>query len=76
MTKSHLFGVAILLSALSATPAFAQWSFRNQEPSAYAAIYPNGNPNDSARPAADAQAMTPRLIMRHSLPGTRAKSSK
>ena len=56
MTKSHLFGVAIVLSALSATLVFAQWSFRDQEPAAYAAMYPNGDPSASARPAADAQA--------------------
>ncbi|MCK1391408.1 hypothetical protein [Bradyrhizobium sp. 1] len=44
MTKSKLFVVAaVAISAALATPAFAQW--QSQEPAAYAAQYPNGDPN-------------------------------
>jgi hypothetical protein len=41
MTKSRLFVAAIALSAIVATPAFAQW--QSQEPAAFAAQYPNGD---------------------------------
>jgi hypothetical protein len=49
MTKSQLFVAAIVVSATIATPALAQW--QTQEPGAYQAMYPNGEPGAaSARP--------------------------
>jgi hypothetical protein len=75
MTSFKLFGVAMVLSVLVAAPAMAQPAV--QEPG-MAAFY---NPNDdlgigTTRPAANAQAQSPRLIMRHPLPAPRARTSK
>ena len=75
MTRFKLFSAALILSAIAATPAFAQW--QSQEPASYQAQYPNGDRNlGLTRPVADAHAMIPRLIMRHRLPATHAKVSK
>ena len=43
MTKFKLLGIAAVLSAAVVSPALAQ--FAQQEPAAYASIYPNGDPS-------------------------------
>ena len=67
MTKTRFFGVAAFLSVLIASPASAQHMI--DEPGMYAFYHPNGNLGiGSARSAVDAQAMAPRLVMRHAIP--------
>lgn len=76
MTRFKLFGAVVVLSAVIATPAFAQW--QTSEPAAYQAQYPNGDPSFGLmRPMADAHAMMMApLTMRHALPMRHAKVSK
>jgi hypothetical protein len=67
MTKTRLFGAAALLSVLIASPAAAQHMI--DEPGMYAFYHPNGDLGiGSARSPVDAQAMAPRLVMRHAMP--------
>jgi hypothetical protein len=64
MSKTRFFGAAALLSVLIASPASAQHMI--DEPGMYAFYHPNGDLGiGSARPPVDAQAMLPRLVMRH-----------
>jgi hypothetical protein len=64
MTKTRFFGAAALLSVLIGSPASAQHMI--DEPGMYAFYHPNGDLGiGSARPPVDAQAMAPRLVMRH-----------
>jgi hypothetical protein len=75
MTMFKLFGAAAVLSALIAAPVSAQQAV--DEPGMFAFYHPNGDLGiGSARRSADAQAMAPRLIMRHPLPVRHATSSK
>jgi hypothetical protein len=57
MSRFKLFGVALILSAATATPVFAQAAI--QEPGAYAFYHPDGDllHAGSARLAPDAMAM-------------------
>jgi hypothetical protein len=57
MSRFKLSGVALILSAATATPVFAQAAI--QEPGAYAFYHPDGDllHARSARPASDAMAM-------------------
>ena len=67
MTKTRFFGAAALLSVLIGSPASAQHMI--DEPGMYAFYHPNGDLGiGSARPPVDAQAMAPRLVMRHGTP--------
>ena len=67
MTKTRFFGAAALLSVLIGSPASAQHMI--DEPGMYAFYHPNGDLGiGSARPPVDAQAMAPRLVMRHAMP--------
>jgi hypothetical protein len=67
MTETRLFGAAALLSVLIASPAAAQHMI--DEPGMYAFYHPNGDLGiGSARSPVDAQAMAPRLVMRHAMP--------
>jgi hypothetical protein len=64
MAKTQFFGAATLLSVLIGSPASAQHMI--DEPGMYAFYHPNGDLGlGSARSPVDAQAMTPRLVMRH-----------
>jgi hypothetical protein len=73
MTKTRFFGAATLLSVLIGSPASAQHMI--DEPGMYAFYHPNGDLGiGSARPPVDAQAMLPRLVMRH--PITRSMKSR
>ena len=66
MTKTF-FGAATLLSVLIGSPASAQHMI--DEPGMYAFYHPNGDLGlGSARSPVDAQAMAPRLVMRHPIP--------
>jgi len=78
MTGFKFFGAAAIFAALLASPASAQ-PHMIDEPGMFAFVYPNGDLGiGSARPAADAraqaQATTPRLIMRHPIPARQVKS--
>ena len=67
MTKTKFLGAAALLSVLIGSPASAQHMI--DEPGMYAFYHPNGDLGiGSARPPVDAQAMLPRLVMRHAIP--------
>ena len=67
MTKTRHFGAAALLSVLIGSPASAQHMI--DEPGMYAFYHPNGDLGiGSARSPVDAQAMAPRLVMRHAMP--------
>jgi len=67
MTKTRFFGAAALLSVLIGSPASAQHMI--DEPGMYAFYHPNGDLGiGSARSPVDAQAMAPRLVMRHAMP--------
>ena len=67
MSKTRLFGFAALLSVLIGSPASAQHMI--DEPGMYAFYHPNGDLGiGSPRPPLDAQAMAPRLVMRHAIP--------
>lgn len=75
MTRFKLFSAVLVLSAVVATPAFAQW--QTSEPAAYQAQYPNGDASfGPRRPFADTHAMMPPLVMRHALPMRHAKASR
>ena len=75
MTKTRLFGAAALLSVLIASPAAAQHMI--DEPGMYAFYHPNGDLGiGSARSPVDAQAMAPRLVMRHPILARPVKSRK
>ena len=67
MSKTRFFGAAALLSVLIASPASAQHMI--DEPGMYAFYHPTGDLGiGSPRAPLDAQAMAPRLVMRHALP--------
>jgi hypothetical protein len=77
MTRFKLPGAVAIVSALIASPAFAQHMI--EEPGMFAFVHPDGDLGiGSARPAVEAQAQirAPRLIMRHPLTARRAASSK
>ena len=64
MTTFKLLGAAAILSVLFLASAQAQAVI--DEPGLFAFYHPNGDLcAGSPRPAADAQAMAPRLMMRH-----------
>ena len=74
MTRIKLLGAISALSSLIAAPASAQHMI--DEPGMYAFYRPNGDLGiGSARPL-DAQAMAPRLVMRHPMIARRAKPQK
>jgi len=67
MTKIKFLGAAALLSVLIGSPASAQHMI--DEPGMYVFYHPNGDLGiGSARSPVDAQAMAPRLVMRHAIP--------
>jgi hypothetical protein len=73
MTRFKLFSAALVLSAVVATPAFAQW--QTSEPAAYQAQYPNGDASfGPTRPFADTHAMMSPLVMHHALPMRHTKA--
>jgi hypothetical protein len=77
MTSLKLLGAAMVLSALIAAPAMAQPVV--SEPGMEAFVHPNSDLGiGSAWPAinAQAQAQSPRLIMRHPLTAPRAKPNR
>jgi hypothetical protein len=77
MTRFKLFGAAAVLAALIASPASAEDQLATQEPGMWAFYHPNGDSGTaSARPAADAQAMAPRLIMSHPIVARHVKPGK
>lgn len=59
MTKSKLFVAAIAISSALATPAFAQWQWQQQEPAAYASMYPNGDRGLASAATRDTMAFVP-----------------
>ena len=67
MTRSIPAIVTALLLTSIATPVFAQAAI--QEPGLYSFYHPNGDLGiSSPRASLDAQAMAPRLVMRHAMP--------
>ena len=67
MTKIPFFGAVAAFSVLIGSPASAQHMI--DEPGMYAFYHPNGDLGiGSARSPIDAQAMAPRLVMRHPIP--------
>jgi hypothetical protein len=77
MTSFKLFGAAAVLAVLIASPASAEDPLAASEPGMWAFYHPNGDlGNGSARPVANAQAMTPRLVMSHPIVARHAKSRK
>ena len=67
MSKIRFFRAAALLSVLIGSPASAQHMI--DEPGMYAFYHPTGDLGiGSQRAPLDAQAMAPRLVMRHALP--------
>src|SRR4051794_8572428 len=74
MTRLKILGAAAVVSALIAAPASAQLA--QQEPGLWAFYHPNGDSNSASARPAEAQAMAPRLIMRHPVPARQAKSVK
>jgi hypothetical protein len=75
MTKIKFLSAAALLSVLIASPASAQHMI--DEPGMYAFYRPNGDLGiGSARSLVDAQAMAPRLVMRHPMIVRHAKPQK
>ena len=73
MTTFKLLGAAAVLSAIIVSQATAQPVV--QEPGLAAFYHPDSNLGmGSSRPAADAQAMAPRPVMRH--PARQARSAK
>jgi hypothetical protein len=77
MTSYKLFGAAAVLAALIASPASAADPLATQEPGMYAFYHPNGDLGiASARPAADANAMAPRLVMSHPIVTRHVKPRK
>jgi hypothetical protein len=74
MTGIKFLSATVLL-ALIASSASAQPVI--DEPGMFAFVYPNGDLGiGTSRPPADAMAMAPRLIMRHTLPARHAKAHK
>jgi hypothetical protein len=64
MTRIPFFGAVVAFSALIGSPASAQHMI--DEPGMYAFYHPNGYLGiGAARSPIDAQAMAPRLVMRH-----------
>jgi len=64
MIRIKLLGAAVGLSVLIVSPASAQHMI--DEPGMFAFYHPNGDLGiGSARSPIDAQAMAPRLVMRH-----------
>ena len=75
MTMTQLLGAATALSVLIVSPASAQHMI--DEPGMYAFYRPNGDLGiGSARSPIDAQAMAPRLVMRHPVLARPMKSRK
>ena len=75
MTSLNLLGAALVLSLLTATPATAQPVV--SEPGMEAFVHPNSDLGiGSPWPAINAQAPSPRLIMRHPLAAPRVKPGK
>jgi len=75
MTMIQLLGTAVALSVLIVSPASAQHMI--DEPGMYAFYHPNGDLGiGSARSPIDAQAMAPRLVMRHPILARPMKSRK
>jgi hypothetical protein len=75
MTMIHRLGAAAALSVLIVSPASAQHMI--DEPGMYAFYHPNGDLGiGSARSPIDAQAMAPRLVMRHPILARPMKSRK
>ena len=75
MTKTRFFGAATLLSVLIGSPASAQHMI--DEPGMYAFYHPNGNLGiGAARSPIDAQAMAPRLVMRHPIVARRTMKTR
>jgi hypothetical protein len=66
MARIKFLGAAALLSVLIVSPASAEHMI--DEPGMYAFYHPNGDLGIGApRPPLDAQAMAPRLVMRHAM---------
>ena len=64
MTRISFFGAVVAFSALIGSPASAQHMI--DEPGMYAFYHPNGDLGiGAARSPIDAQAMAPRIVMRH-----------
>jgi hypothetical protein len=75
MTSLKLISAAAVLSVLIAAPATAQPVV--SEPGMEAFVHPNSDLGiGSPWPALNAQAQSPKLIMRHPLPVWRVKPSK
>ena len=75
MMRIPFFGAAVAFSALVGSPASAQHMI--DEPGMYAFYRPNGDLGiGSARSPIDAQAMAPRLVMRHPILARPVKSRK
>lgn len=75
MTSLKLISAAAVLSALIAAPATAQPVV--SEPGMEAFVHPNSDLGiGSPWPALNAQAQSPKLIMRHPLPVSRVKPSR
>ncbi len=75
MTTFKLLGGAAVLSALIVSSASAQPVI--DEPGMFAFYHPNSSLGlGYSRPSADAQAMAPRLVMRHPLPARQVRSAK
>jgi hypothetical protein len=75
MTMIQLLGAAAALSVLIVSPASAQHMI--DEPGMYAFYHPNGDLfMSSTRSPIDAQAMAPRLVMRHPILARPMKSRK
>ena len=75
MTKIQFLGAVAAFSVLIVSPASAQHMI--DEPGMYAFYRPNGDLGiGSARSPIDAQAMAPRLVMRHPIFGRPMKSRK
>ena len=74
MTKVKLLG-AVIVSLLISSSASAQPVI--DEPGMFAFVYPNGDLGiGTSRPPVESMAMTPRVIMRHSLPARQVKARK
>ena len=75
MTRFRWFGGVAVLAALFASPAPAQHMI--DEPGNFAFFYPNGDLGIGSTPSPrDAQAMAPRLIMRHPIAARHARTRR
>ena len=74
MTKIKLLGAIGALSALVTAPASAQHMI--DEPGMFAFYHPNGDLGIGSTRPVDAQAMAPRLVMRHPILARPVKSRK